>query len=171
MDINQQGLSKSQKRKQKKRNKRHQKTELRKSLQAEEQRKAIEAGRLIEENHNGGPYSPEFTREAEKYYITSLVHQYCEAIKLDKAGEYFLKFFREIRVHLQTLALKWSDGYERTESFFFIVGLLDVYRDNKTDGYKLLRFISDVMDKKIIPYKFQKEYNTCWDKIVKKEEA
>ena len=121
MDTNQQenyrkdGITKSQKRHQKKVAKRKAKKEQRKAKQLQEQ---LNSGKLIEENHNGGLYSPEFTVKAAIWYIKELI-RLCQECESDP--DKFIIGFRGLRPKLQTLLLKWSDDLERTGEFWFIM--------------------------------------------------
>lgn len=152
-------ITKSQKKHLKKVAKNKAKKEKRKNLQAAEQRAAELNGRLIEENHNGGPYSPEFTKKAEKYYIEKLLNSFKES------PDQFLKLFRAERLNLQKLVLKWSDQEKRTSSFFFLVDLLDSYQEDRENGTVLIQYISDIISRKQKPTFFKKEYETSWKLI------
>ena len=128
------GITKSQKRHQKKVAKRKAKKEERKAKQLQAQ---ANSGKLIEENHNGGLYSPEFTAKAALWYIREL-SKLCVESRPDP--DKFIIGFRGLRPKLQTLLLKWSDDLERTSEFWFIMELLDRYRADKNDSRGLFEF-------------------------------
>ena len=136
------GITKSQKRHQKKVAKRKAKKEQRKAKQLKEQQ---ESGKLIEENHNGGLYSRDFTRKAVVWYIG-------EIIKLSRDSlvdpNRFIIGFRGLRPKLQTLLLKWSDDLERTGEFWFFMELLDRYRANKEDSIGLFNYCLEILSLK-----------------------
>lgn len=140
MDTNQVEISsnkvitKSQKRKQKKVEKRKIRKEKRKAKQLLEQQ---QSGKLIEENHNGGLYSSEFTEKASVWYMNMILEKLFE---MNDNPNRFLLFFRTIRSKIQTLVLKWSDEYPRDFAFYFLVELQDIYRDNKENGGLLLEY-------------------------------
>lgn len=152
MDINQSeiyqkgGITKSQKRHQKKVAKRKAKKEQRKAKQLKEQQ---ESGKLIEENHNGGLYSRDFTRKAVIWYIGELV-KLCKESSTDPSR--FIIGFRGLRPKLQTLLLKWSDDLERTGEFWFFMELLDRYRANKEDSAGLFNYCSEILSLKGIQF-------------------
>ena len=131
-------LTKSQKRHMKKVEKRKAKKNLRKEKQKREQEAS---GKLIEENHNGGLYSPEFTRKAVVWYVKELVN-----LCINSQGDpgRFLIGFRGLRPKLQTTLLKWSDDVERTGEFWFFKELLDRYRANKEDGMGLYEYCNEI---------------------------
>ena len=131
-------LTKSQKRHMKKVEKRKAKKNLRKEKQKREQEAS---GKLIEENHNGGLYSPEFTRKAVVWYVKELVN-----LCINSQGDpgRFLIGFRGLRPKLQTTLLKWSDDVERTGEFWFFKELLDKYRVNKEDGMGLYEYCNEI---------------------------
>lgn len=135
-------MTKSQKRHQKKVAKRKAKKEQRKEKQLRDQQ---ESGKLIEENHNGGLYSAEFTRKAVTWYIKELV-SLCKNVSQEP--EKFLIGFRGLRPKLQTVLLKWSDDQERTGEFWFFMELLDRYRANKEDGIGLYNYCVEIFNAK-----------------------
>lgn len=138
MDTNQAEISskkpitKSQKRKQKKVEKRRNRKEKRKAKQLLEQQ---QSGKLIEENHNGGLYSSEFTEKASIWYMNMILEKFLE---MNDNPSRFLLFFRTIRSKIQTLVLKWSNEYPRDFAFYYLVEMQDIYRDNKENGELLL---------------------------------
>lgn len=146
MDIKEQeksekktGITKSQKRHMKKVEKRKAKKNLRKEKQKREQEAS---GKLIEENHNGGLYSAEFTKKAVTWYVGELV-KLCQNSGGD--SDKFLIGFRGLRPKLQTTLLKWSDDLERTGEFWFFKELLDKYRGNKEDGMGLYEYCNKIL--------------------------
>lgn len=146
MDIKEQeksekktGITKSQKRHMKKVEKRKAKKNLRKEKQKREQEAS---GKLIEENHNGGLYSAEFTKKAVTWYVGELV-KLCQNSGGDP--DRFLIGFRGLRPKLQTTLLKWSDDLERTGEFWFFKELLDRYRNNKEDGMGLYEYSNEIL--------------------------
>lgn len=144
MDLNRQetlqlsnskNLTKSHKRKLKKIAKRKDRKEKRKEKQLLEQRLS---GKLIEENHNGNEYSPEFTEKSKNGYMNDLFEKFYYNIP-NPYPDKFLIFIRSMRVKYQTLVLKWSSFYPRTWEFWLFVELLDSYRNDKINGMKLLQ--------------------------------
>lgn len=132
-------MTKSQKRHQKKVEKRKIKKEIRKEKQLKEQK---ESGKLIEENHNGGLYSPEFTRKAVTWYIEEL-SQLCKDCLGDPNR--FLIGFRSLRPKLQTTLLKWSDDLERTGEFWFFKKLLETYWEDKNTGKNIYEYCQYIL--------------------------
>lgn len=132
-------MTKSQKRHQKKVEKRKIKKEIRKKKQLKEQQ---ESGKLIEENHNGGLYSPEFTRKAVTWYIGEL-SKLCKDCLGDTNR--FLIGFRSLRPKLQTTLLKWSDDLERTGEFWFFKKLLEMYWEDKSTGKNIYEYCQYIL--------------------------
>lgn len=120
-------ITKSQKRHLKKVEKRKAKKEQRKLKQLREQEAS---GKLIEENHNGGYYSPEFTVKAITRYLNDLGSW---------KGEYLTRYIQGMRLKYQTLLLKWSPELPRNTEFYFIMTILDYYRNNKENSEDGLR--------------------------------
>lgn len=91
--------------------------------------------KLIEENHNGHDYSPEFTEKARDHYMDYLWKNWM--IMCDDPNRW-LYCFQKMRLKIQTLLLHWSPDYQRGPEFWYFKELLDTYRDNKTNGDLLL---------------------------------
>jgi hypothetical protein len=123
-------LTKSQKKHLKKVAKRRVRSEKRKEKQLLEQQRS---GKLIEENHNGGEYSPEFTDKAASWHLRELFERFPKFTDISQ----FLLYFRSRRPKYQTLLLKWSSGLPRDSRFYFLKELLDTYWKDKTDGEAL----------------------------------
>jgi len=128
-------LTKSQKKHLKKVAKKRVRSEKRKEKQLLEQQAS---GKLIEENHNGGEYSSEFTEKAVSWHIRELSERLPDMVDPEK----FLLYFRSRRPKYQTLLLKWSSQLPRDSRFYFLKGLLDLYWQNKTDG-EALKFYTE----------------------------
>lgn len=93
------------------------------------------SGKLIEENHNGYDYSPEFTSRAISWHLGNL---WMKTNKYRGDHEKFCLFFRGLREKFQTLLLHWSPYRKRDWSFWFIMDLLDTYREGKLEAADLL---------------------------------
>ena len=131
-------LTKSQKKHLKRVAKKRVRSEKRKEKQLLEQQMS---GKLIEENHNGGEYSPEFTEKAASWHI----HELSERLSSLEDPERFLLYFRSRRPKYQTLLLKWSEQLPRDSRFYFLKGLLDLYWQNKTDGEVLKTYTANYL--------------------------
>ncbi len=122
-------ITKSQKRHLKKVEKRKEKREQRKLKQQAEQEAS---GKLIEENHNGGYYTTEFTIKAIDRYIKELS---------EWNGEFLTGYIQCMRLKYQTLLLKWSPDLSRNSEFYLLMMLLDCYRELKENSESNLRSI------------------------------
>ena len=132
-------LTKSQKKHLKKVAKKRVRSEKRKEKQLLEQQMS---GKLIEENHNGGEYSPEFTEKAATWHVRELSERLPDLTEPDR----FLLYFRSRRPKYQTLLLKWSSRLPRDSRFYFLKGLLDLYWQNKTNGEALRVYSTDYLE-------------------------
>lgn len=122
-------LTKSQKKHLKHVAKKRVRSEKRKEKQLREQEAS---GKLIEENHNGGDYSPEFTDKAANWFLRELQGH------LETNG--FLLFFRTRRPKYLSLILKWNLQYPRDPRYDFFKGLLDLYWEDKNDEEKIKEY-------------------------------
>lgn len=93
------------------------------------------SGKLIEENHNGYDYSHEFTSRAISWHLGNL---WMKTNKYRGDHEKFLVFFRGYREKFQTLLLHWAPSRSRDWSFWFIMDLLDTYRELKETSADIL---------------------------------
>ncbi len=118
-------LTKSQKKHLKKVAKKRVRSEKRKAKQLQDQESS---GRLIEENHNGLDYSPEFTDKAASRHLSDLQ----EVLGLDP--DQFLYFVRTRKSKYIDLVLKWPTMYPRDSRFWFFKELLDLYWANPGNG-------------------------------------
>ena len=125
--------SKSKKRKLKKQEQARQKRAARRERQEQEQ---SESGKLIEENHNGGLYTAEYTEKAADWIWNLVLGQAQELGTSDL--KYFMFFFRTWRPRSPTLILKWSDDVPRDTRWTLFVNLLDIYRETKEEAGELL---------------------------------
>jgi hypothetical protein len=132
-EIRKEGITKSQKRHLKKVAKRKIRKEKRKAKQLREQ---AESGKLIEENHNGGLYSSEFTVRARDWWMDKL----WGITQGNPEPEFWMRSFRSLRPKLQTLLLKWSDSVPRDCSFYMIKELLEIYWSDKGNPEPLMMY-------------------------------
>ena len=107
------------------------KIERKKKLRARNQRKADIAlstnGRLIEENHNGYNYSPEYVRKVVAWRFFEL---WMKTQKYKTSPDRIWEYFGRLREGLQTLLLHWPDDkLPRGQEFWLIYELLGYYRD------------------------------------------
>ena len=90
-------------------------------------KQAWENGKLIEENHNQGPYSPGYTQElAERLYniLKNIVNE--EGTTKDK----IIYRFRQYKMKIRDLILHWSPETEKNEIYNYLKGSLEVYWDD-----------------------------------------
>lgn len=162
-------ISKSQKRHLKKVQKNHEKRELRKQKQLEEQRRTEERGiRIIKENNNQGPYSPEYTLKASEFYYESIQKAYLESLGQKSPASHLYHRFQELKSGIQDLLILWSDQVERDLHFFFFKELLDCYRDHPKEADPLWNYTLNVISGFIRPKVFEKEYESRFWEITGK---
>lgn len=109
------------------------KIEHRQKLKARNQRKAEIAlhtsGRLIEENHNGKDYTPEYVSRVVAWRFFEL---WMKTQKYQRDPDKLWMYFGRLREGLQTLLLHWPDkDLERGPEFWFIYDLLNLWRGGK----------------------------------------
>lgn len=109
------------------------KTERKEKLRARNLKKQTitlqTSGRLIEENHNGGDYSPEYVSKVIAWRFFEL---WMKTKKYEDSEDELWKWFGRLREGLQTLLLHWPDNsLERGPEFWLIYKLLGLWREGK----------------------------------------
>lgn len=89
--------------------------------------RAKEAGRIIEENHNGGPYSINFCNE-----LSDIL---CKKMEITRN----IRDFQCIKDHMRNLVVKWNPDLPYSSQYFMFKELLEIYwdseiKDNETWG-------------------------------------
>lgn len=90
-------------------------------------KQAWENGKLIEENHNQGPYSSGYTQElAERLYniLKNIVNE--EGTTKDK----IIYRFRQYKMKIRDLILHWGPETEKNQIYNYLKGSLEVYWDD-----------------------------------------
>ena len=126
----------SNERKKQRRLERHQRN-IRKEREYKES--AWENGKLIEENHNGKPYSQQYTKDLEVrlYNIMTGIRLKLSEHPDDKSG-YAIFRFRAYRKKIQDYILLHNPGEPKTEAYEYLKNLLEYYWDNPEDLWKQL---------------------------------
>lgn len=84
------------------------------------------SGRLIEENHNGQNYSPEYTKKVIAWRFYEL---WMKTKKYQNNPDELYKSFGRLKEGLQKLLIHWpDDSLKRGPEFWLIYDLLNVYR-------------------------------------------
>lgn len=100
-------------------------------------REAWANGKLIEENHNNGPYSANYTKELAKRLRVIL---YNIANEEGNDDERILYRFRQYKMKLRDLILHWSPEAERDYTYQFLKHSLEVYWDESDNLANFLKF-------------------------------
>ena len=98
----------------------------------EYKKSAWEAGKLIEENHNGGPYSGPYSVElGERLY--NIIQRYKDQCLnneeiIEKSAQFIIKF-RLYRMKIRDFILHWNPETPKTPAYLFLKGAIEVYWD------------------------------------------
>lgn len=91
--------------------------------------KAWESGKLIEENHNNGPYSGKYTTELGTR-LYNIMKEVGVKMKEQEDKETFAIFkFRSYRKKIQDYILHYDPGTPKTEAYEFLKHLIETYWD------------------------------------------
>ena len=93
---------------------------------------AWESGKLIEENHNGGPYSPGYSIELgdRLFNIIQRYKEQClENNEVGSKNDYFVTKFRLYRMKIRDFILHWNPDTPKTPSYLFLKGAIETYWD------------------------------------------
>lgn len=104
-------------------------------------KEAWDSGKLIEENHNGGPYSSSYTSELADRLIDRLVtgRTYIlgctdnDPVLLKNGGvreQAFIGYYRRYKNKIKTLILHWSPDVKKDNRYNFLKWTLETYWDN-----------------------------------------
>lgn len=88
------------------------------------------SGKLIEENHNGKDYTPEYTEKVISWRFFEL---WMKTNKYKNSFEDLWNWFGRLREIFQTLLLHWPDSLQRGDEFWFIYDLLNYYRNGEKE--------------------------------------
>lgn len=88
----------------------------------EYKKEAWDSGKLIEENHNQGPYSEQYTTDLSKRLLQYLGQH-------DKSDEEFIRGFRMYKGKIQDLILHWNPSVPKDHTYYTLKKLLEVYWD------------------------------------------
>lgn len=87
------------------------------------------SGKLIEENHNGQDYTPEYARKVVAWRFFEL---WMKTQKYKESPGKLWEWFGRLREGLQDLLLHWPDSsLPRGQEFWLIYTLLGFYREGK----------------------------------------
>jgi hypothetical protein len=114
--------------KKERREKRHQRNIQKEKTHKEE---AWKAGKLIEENHNGESYSPQYAFELGERLASRIrdIRKACEGLSSSEALELCLLKFRLYRQKIRDYILHFPQDIEKTEDYEYLKDLLETYWD------------------------------------------
>jgi hypothetical protein len=92
-------------------------------------KEAWESGKLIEENHNSGPYTSDYTIELSERLVQYILQERNKAMKDSEPERKFVESFRKYKKKIQTLILHWSPIVPENQEYNFLKELLEIYWD------------------------------------------
>ena len=112
--------------------------------EVEYKKEAWDNGKLIEENHNNGPYSPEYSIELGNR-LYNIIQSYKNQVINDPSlsdnsqkNDSMLKKFRMYRIKIRDFILHYNPNIPKTEAYEYLKFSIEVYWDMPD---KLLLFI------------------------------
>lgn len=90
---------------------------------------AWKSGKLIEENHNSGPYTSDYTIELSERLVQYLLQERDKVINESEPERKFTEAFRRYKKKIQTLILHWSPIAPEDFNYKFLKELLETYWD------------------------------------------
>src|SRR5574344_1407771 len=94
--------------------------------EANHKKEAWDNGKLIEENHNQGPYTSDYTRKLSSRLVQYINDEKNRAIN---SGSDFVMGFRKYKIKIQDLILHWNNEVPKTKDYEYLKRLLEVYWD------------------------------------------
>ena len=107
-----------------------------KTKETEYKAEAWEKGKLIEENHNNGPYSAKYTLELGER-LHNIMKDVQEKMKEQEDKETYAIFrFRSYRKKIQDYILHYSPEAQKTEAYESLKRLIECYWDSPKELWK-----------------------------------
>lgn len=84
-------------------------------------------GKLIEENHNDGPYSENYTLELSQrlYYIIKT-----KVIKEPSDNKIVISRYQKLKNKIKDLILHWNPNIDKENIYYYLKKSLEIYWDN-----------------------------------------
>lgn len=106
--------------------------------EVEYKKDAWENGKLIEENHNNGPYSPKYSIElGNRLYeiIKSFKEQAFSNSSLNSVqkNEFLLIKFRMYRIKIRDFILHYNPIIPKSEEYNYLKSLIEIYWDKPSE--------------------------------------
>jgi hypothetical protein len=92
-------------------------------------KEAWDRGKLIEENHNQGSYSADYTIELTKRLVKYIGEELVISNSSDRPSDRFIIGFRKYKIKIQDLILHWNPGVPKNDSYEMMKTLLETYWD------------------------------------------
>lgn len=93
-------------------------------------KEAWENGKLIEENHNQGPYSVDYTIAVSERLYKYILQEKERALISETPDVNFIKGFRKYKMKIQDMILHWNPEVPKTKQYESLKKLLEVYWDD-----------------------------------------
>jgi hypothetical protein len=90
---------------------------------------AWDNGKLIEENHNQGPYSENYTIALSQRLVQYISQERKRALQTETPAQEYVRGFRKYKIKIQDLILHWNPLIPRGIEYNFLKTLLEVYWD------------------------------------------
>lgn len=107
-----------------------------KTKEIEYKAEAWEKGKLIEENHNNGPYSSGYTLELGTRLYNIMKDIGIKMEEQEDKSEYAIFRFRSYRKKIQDYILHYDPGTPKTEGYEVLKRLIECYWDCPSDLWK-----------------------------------
>lgn len=98
--------------------------------EVEYKKQAWESGKLIEENHNGGPYSAQYSIELGERLYNIIQNYRLQCLSPEGGGnELFIQKFRLYRKKIRDFILHWNPDTPKTEAYNYLKSAIETYWD------------------------------------------
>lgn len=97
----------------------------------EHKKAAWESGKLIEENHNNGPYSGNYSIELGERLLSIILNykNQCEAPE-GGGNERFIRLFRLYRIKIRDFIIHFNPDIPKTDAYICLKGAIETYWDS-----------------------------------------
>lgn len=101
---------------------------------------AWKKGKLIEENHNNGPYSPSYSLELGERLCSIMKDIYQKMEEQEDKETYAIFRFRSYRKKIQDYILHYSPESPKNRSYEFLKKLIETYWDCPKELWKEISY-------------------------------
>ena len=111
----------------------------------EHKNRAWNDGKLIEENHNQGPYSEQYTIAVSERLFQYVNQERDRSLQTETPAEEYIRGFRKYKMKIQDMILHWNPAVPKTPQYEYLKTTLEIYWDEVVGNQDLGSLIKFAM--------------------------